>query len=134
MQACRGSDMRVALSSLAHRAAGQLPRVMSSSRAMSTLVAAAQLPHRREQPGPSAHRTLATPSRAAAVQAPSATSSSAAAANAGRAATGSVPTFQEAIARLQEYWAGVGCALWLPHNTEVGTVAAAVGITGSMRG
>jgi hypothetical protein len=29
------------------------------------------------------------------------------------------PTFQEAIARLQEYWASVGCAVWLPHNTEV---------------
>lgn len=30
------------------------------------------------------------------------------------------PTFQEAIARLQTYWASVGCALWLPHNSEVG--------------
>ena len=30
------------------------------------------------------------------------------------------PSFQEAIARLQEYWASVGCAIWLPHNTEVG--------------
>lgn len=30
------------------------------------------------------------------------------------------PSFQEAIARLQEYWASVGCAVWLPHNTEVG--------------
>ncbi|KXZ51509.1 hypothetical protein GPECTOR_12g472 [Gonium pectorale] len=30
------------------------------------------------------------------------------------------PTFQEAIAKLQEYWASVGCAIWLPHNTEVG--------------
>jgi len=29
-------------------------------------------------------------------------------------------TFQDAIARLQEYWASVGCAMWLPHNTEVG--------------
>ncbi|EFJ48902.1 hypothetical protein VOLCADRAFT_59982 [Volvox carteri f. nagariensis] len=30
------------------------------------------------------------------------------------------PTFQEAISKLQEYWASVGCAIWLPHNTEVG--------------
>jgi len=30
------------------------------------------------------------------------------------------PTFQEAISRLQHYWASVGCALWLPHNSEVG--------------
>lgn len=29
------------------------------------------------------------------------------------------PTFQEAIAKLQDYWASVGCAVWLPHNTEV---------------
>lgn len=30
------------------------------------------------------------------------------------------PTFQEAIRRLQDYWASVGCVVWLPHNTEVG--------------
>eukprot|EP00879_Flechtneria_rotunda_P020818 GHRR01021915.1.p1 GENE.GHRR01021915.1~~GHRR01021915.1.p1 ORF type:complete len:394 (+),score=157.66 GHRR01021915.1:133-1314(+) len=30
------------------------------------------------------------------------------------------PTFQEAIKRLQNYWASVGCLVWLPHNTEVG--------------
>lgn len=29
-------------------------------------------------------------------------------------------TFQDAISKLQEYWSSVGCALWLPHNTEVG--------------
>jgi hypothetical protein len=29
------------------------------------------------------------------------------------------PTFQEALSRLQQYWASVGCAAWLPHNTEV---------------
>ena len=34
---------------------------------------------------------------------------------------GAAPTFQEAIARLQSYWASVGCAVWLPHNTEVRT-------------
>ena len=30
------------------------------------------------------------------------------------------PTFQDAILRLQQYWSSQGCALWLPHNTEVG--------------
>ena len=30
------------------------------------------------------------------------------------------PTFQQAICKLQDYWASVGCAMWLPHNTEVG--------------
>ena len=28
-------------------------------------------------------------------------------------------TFQEAIARLQSYWASVGCAVWQPFNSEV---------------
>ena len=28
-------------------------------------------------------------------------------------------TFQEAVARLQEYWASVGCAVWQPFNSEV---------------
>lgn len=30
------------------------------------------------------------------------------------------PSFQEAVARLSTYWASVGCALTLPHNSEVG--------------
>jgi hypothetical protein len=29
------------------------------------------------------------------------------------------PSFQEAIRRLQQYWADLGCAIFLPHNTEV---------------
>ena len=28
-------------------------------------------------------------------------------------------TFQEAVARLQEYWASVGCVVWQPFNSEV---------------
>lgn len=32
----------------------------------------------------------------------------------------SAPTFQEAIQRLQLYWAGVGCAVLQPSSTEVG--------------
>ena len=31
----------------------------------------------------------------------------------------SVLTFQEAIARLQSYWASLGCAVWQPCNSEV---------------
>lgn len=38
----------------------------------------------------------------------------------GRPTVASIPTFQEAISRLQAYWSEVGCAVWLPHNTEVG--------------
>jgi glycyl-tRNA synthetase len=38
----------------------------------------------------------------------------------GRTANLSAPSFQEALSRLQNFWASVGCALWLPHNTEVG--------------
>ncbi|GMH40665.1 hypothetical protein BSKO_08569 [Bryopsis sp. KO-2023] len=34
--------------------------------------------------------------------------------------SGPAPTFQEAIAKLQEYWGAVGCTVWMPHNTEVG--------------
>ncbi|CAO2824626.1 unnamed protein product [Amaranthus hypochondriacus] len=34
--------------------------------------------------------------------------------------TSSVPTFQQAIQRLQEYWASVGCAVMQCSNTEVG--------------
>ncbi|KAK9839286.1 hypothetical protein WJX81_005719 [Elliptochloris bilobata] len=36
-----------------------------------------------------------------------------------RAGAGAL-TFQEAVARLQQYWAAQGCAVWLPHNSEVG--------------
>ena len=38
----------------------------------------------------------------------------------GKASSTTAPSFQEAIKRLQEYWASVGCIVWLPHNTEVG--------------
>ena len=32
-----------------------------------------------------------------------------------------VPTFQQAVQRLQTYWSDKGkCAIWLPHSTEVG--------------
>ncbi|KAL9235540.1 hypothetical protein vseg_010291 [Gypsophila vaccaria] len=34
--------------------------------------------------------------------------------------TSSAPTFQQAIQRLQEYWASVGCAIMQCSNTEVG--------------
>ncbi len=30
------------------------------------------------------------------------------------------PTFQTAVARLQQFWADQGCLVWQPHNVEVG--------------
>ncbi|XP_010544354.1 PREDICTED: glycine--tRNA ligase, chloroplastic/mitochondrial 2 [Tarenaya hassleriana] len=38
----------------------------------------------------------------------------------GGARNASIPTFQQAIQRLQEYWASVGCAVMQCSNTEVG--------------
>lgn len=38
----------------------------------------------------------------------------------GNGSISTAPSFQEAIKRLQDYWASVGCIVWLPHNTEVG--------------
>lgn len=111
---------------LARRAVGvQLSpmRPMGSCKAVRTLCAAGPLPHQRGEvlPGTQPSRSLAsgrTLPRAAAVDAPTAAQ---ALGNGGvaAAAAGTAPTFQEAISRLQEYWASVGCALWLPHNTEV---------------
>lgn len=100
------------------RATLQLPRAATSARALRALCAATPLPGRRPAQPPQP-RTLATGRvlpRAAAVEAPAASSP---AAGSSKGTAGSAPTFQEAIARLQDYWASVGCALWLPHNTEV---------------
>ena len=36
----------------------------------------------------------------------------------GAGAGASALTFQEAVARLQQYWAAQGCAVWVPHNSE----------------
>jgi glycyl-tRNA synthetase len=36
------------------------------------------------------------------------------------AANASAPTFQDAVRKLQDYWANAGCVVWMPHNTEVG--------------
>ncbi|PNW77355.1 hypothetical protein CHLRE_10g433000v5 [Chlamydomonas reinhardtii] len=60
--------------------------------------------------------TTAAPASAAAV----ATTPSNGAAPARSGLVKDAPSFQEAITKLQEYWASVGCAIWLPHNTEVG--------------
>jgi len=65
----------------------------------------------------SARRTVRV-ARAISTDAPA--TSSAAASDAGSGASATVPTFQDAILRLQQYWAERGCALSLPHNTEVG--------------
>jgi glycyl-tRNA synthetase len=61
--------------------------------------------------------------QAVAVQAPvpnqtTSTEGRPAAASGGRRA--SALTFQDAIAKLQDYWAKQGCIVWQPHNTEVG--------------
>ena len=68
-----------------------------------------------------------TPSAAAAPLQQVVTDAPAASAGAGGNGNGAAPstqrsalTFQEAIARLQEYWASVGCAVTLPFNSEVG--------------
>lgn len=74
-------------------------------------------PSRRGPLRPLAVATVAPPKAAPA----SSSSSSAAAGKAASPANASAPTFQEAIARLQDYWAKAGgCVVWLPHNTEVG--------------
>ena len=70
------------------------------------------------------HRWAPTPHRgchatSAALDVPPAPSSTPSG-GAGSVPNPAAPTFQDAISRLQQYWASVGCALWLPHNTEVG--------------
>lgn len=66
-------------------------------------------------------RRAVQPARAAAVDvAAPAPTPSAQPAPARPAGNPSAPTFQQAITKLQEYWASVGCAIYLPHNTEVG--------------
>ena len=70
--------------------------------------------------------TSTTRARGRVVRRSAATTSgtSAAPATSGESATTTarkdVPTFQDAILRLQEYWSSRGCAIVLPHNTEVG--------------
>jgi hypothetical protein len=83
-----------------------------------------QQPAQLRPPGARPHRSLSslTPAAAAVVsdvasQAQQASSSSGAPSSSGPT---TAPTFQEAIRRLQDYWASVGCVVWLPHNTEVG--------------
>ena len=62
---------------------------------------------------------------ARAISADASTATSASTANEQRNVSGprgnpEAPTFQDAILRLQNYWSSQGCAIWLPHNTEVG--------------
>ena len=107
------------LSGLCGRAAGaQLPvqRLITGSRTLRALPAVCQLPHLGHLSQRASLATGRALPRATAVEAPTASTP---ASNGGPRAPAGVPTFQEAISRLQEYWAGVGCALWLPHNTEV---------------
>lgn len=126
--------MSNALRLLARRGLGQLPRSLGSSRALRTSASAAQQPRRREPLAPLApQRSLASSARAAAVDAPSSAPSSQTAGDGGKGLAPGVPTFQEAIARLQTYWAGVGCALWLPHNTEARAAVALEGLLDAWR-
>lgn len=83
---------------------------------------AVQLPWRGETVPRHAGLTTSTAARTAALDAP-VTGQATPVSNDAIAAAPNAPTFQEAIARLQEYWASVGCAVWLPHNTEVSHVA-----------
>ncbi|KAF3661501.1 Glycine--tRNA ligase alpha subunit, partial [Capsicum annuum] len=59
-------------------------------------------------------------SKSAAVSALSTSSSSNVSHNSEHQKKSSVPTFQQAIQRLQEYWGSVGCAVMQCSNTEVG--------------
>ena len=124
--ACAAGRAGLALARSAIDSRLQLQRTLGSSKAFRALSAACQLPHQRGEAPATPARALGTaraaPQAAAVEAAPSAASHDS---NGGSAAAAAVaagaPTFQEAIARLQEYWASVGCALWLPHNTEVST-------------
>jgi glycyl-tRNA synthetase len=123
MQGCGSGDMQAALRGGLAVARQALPvqRLIGGSKALRSITTICQLPGqgREGSSTPSQRAGLASSRalpRAAAVEAPTASS---AAANGEHKAAASAPSFQEAIARLQEYWAGVGCALWLPHNTEV---------------
>ncbi|KAI3427953.1 hypothetical protein D9Q98_006343 [Chlorella vulgaris] len=89
-----------------------LPRLISGSKSLRNVPAASQ----RDGSAASQRSSLATRAAQGSVEAPTAPT----AASAGVRPVPGAPTFQEAISRLQQYWAGVGCALWLPHNTEVG--------------
>ena len=69
----------------------------------------------------SASAAPAAPVADAKPPAPASSSPPSAAASSPTTADPTAPTFQQAIARLQDYWSrAAGCAAWLPHNTEVG--------------
>lgn len=123
MQGCGSSEMQAALRGGLAVARQALPvqRLIGGTKAVRRLTTYCHLPSQAREGSsrPRQRAGLASGAlpRAAAVEAPTASS---VAAQGEHKAAASAPTFQEAIARLQEYWAGVGCAVWLPHNTEVG--------------
>ena len=86
-------------------------------------LAFARLARANRRPGilPLSRRALATVARATEQQHSAGSPSSAAEANAGspEPPLATVPTFQEAIFRLQQFWSSKGCVIWLPHNVEV---------------
>ena len=77
---------------------------------------AARPPPPQQHQGAPTQRGL--PLRVTAVDTAQPSAAGGAAAVAGGGGGSSAPTFQEAITRLQAYWADKGCAVWLPHNTE----------------
>jgi glycyl-tRNA synthetase len=88
---------------LARGARSGAASLLAASRRPTAAASAAAAP-----PAPTAAAPTAAPSTNGATSPPS-------------AADPSAPTFQQAISALQDYWSkAAGCAVWLPHNTEVG--------------
>jgi glycyl-tRNA synthetase len=104
---------------------GALRRALASWRGAARRVGPAGPPPRRAAaaaPAGAARAATAAAGGAAPAAAPPAPAPAPGAAPRapGPAPCAGAPTFQEAVSRLQAYWAAQGCALWLPHNTEVG--------------
>lgn len=108
---------------LAGRCLLQLPLLSLPSTKCVPLLAAAHVYHRRLRP---ALRTNATNTASPAVESAlgsnpggNATTRTDVAASHSSVRQRQGPTFQEAINRLQAYWSSKGCAMCMPHNTEV---------------
>lgn len=138
------SSMRPCLSSLRKLSLAMRPAALRSSNGLTAQAPVAQLHtssiHRQLsarvlspaaqhalQQRPAASRSLVTATAAAPAVAEQPTSAAApqqqsAHSNgvSSKGNSGTAPTFQEAVKRLQDYWSAQGCIVWLPHNTEVG--------------
>ncbi|VAI68014.1 unnamed protein product [Triticum turgidum subsp. durum] len=97
------------------------PAAASHSRIPSALATPAPPPTRRARPRPRRLLVSAPAAHSGSDGAPPSTLSSAASSPSGKGNKGAgALTFQQAIQRLQEYWASVGCAVMQCSNTEVG--------------